>query len=125
EWRESRSATRDELLEVFWPGGDPRLTRPRLRQAVRDARRLLGTAIVGENECYWLDRATVDVDLDELERLLAEARTAELEYAHALSERALRRAPRRLRLRLERERSTETARGLRQPARAGRSQPAR
>jgi DNA-binding SARP family transcriptional activator len=83
-------AQRDELLEVFWPGADPRLTRPRLRQAVRDARRLLGTAIVGENECYWLDRATVDVDLDELERLLAEARTAELEYAHALSERALR-----------------------------------
>jgi two-component SAPR family response regulator len=71
-------------------GEDPRRTRPRLRQAVRDARRLLGAAILGENECYWLDRATVDVDLDELELLLAEARTAELEHAHALSERALR-----------------------------------
>jgi DNA-binding SARP family transcriptional activator len=84
-----RPVQRDELLEAFWPGEDPRRTRPRLRQAVRDARRLLGTAIVGENECYWLDRAAVDVDLDELDRLLPEARTAEPEHAHALSERAL------------------------------------
>jgi DNA-binding SARP family transcriptional activator len=84
-----RPAQRDELLEAFWPGEDPRRTRPRLRQAVRDARRLLGTAIVGEDESYWLDRVTVSVDLDELERLLAEAKTAEVEYANALSERAL------------------------------------
>jgi DNA-binding SARP family transcriptional activator len=84
-----RPVQRDELLEAFWPGEDPRRTRQRLRQAVRDARRLLGTAIVGENECYWLDRAAVDVDLDELERLLAQAKTAEPEHAHALSERAL------------------------------------
>jgi len=85
-----RPVQRDELLEAFWPGEDPRRTRPRLRQAVRDARRLLGTAIVGENECYWLDRAAVGVDLDELERLLAQSNTAEPEHAHALSERALR-----------------------------------
>jgi DNA-binding SARP family transcriptional activator len=85
-----RPAQRDELLEAFWPGEDPRRTRPRLRQAVRDARRLLGTAIVGQNESYWLDRASVSVDLDELERLLAEAKTAELDSAHALSERAVR-----------------------------------
>src|SRR5205807_6976647 len=62
-----RQVQRDELLEAFWPGADPRLTRPRLRQAVRDARRLLGDAIAGEHECYWLERAAVDVDLDELE----------------------------------------------------------
>jgi DNA-binding SARP family transcriptional activator len=84
-----RPVQRDELLEAFWPGDDPRRARPRLRQAVRDARRLLGTAIVGENECYWLDRAAVDVDLDKLERLLLEAKTAELEHAQALTERAL------------------------------------
>jgi DNA-binding SARP family transcriptional activator len=84
-----RQVQRDELLEAFWPGADPRRTRPRLRQAVRDARRLLGAAIVGENECYWLDQAAVDVDLDELERLLAEAKTAKPEHAHALRERAL------------------------------------
>jgi two-component SAPR family response regulator len=84
-----RPVQRDELLEAFWPGVDPRRTRPRLRQAVRDARRLLGTAIAGEHECYWLDRAHADVDLDELERLLAAAKAAELERAQALMERAL------------------------------------
>jgi DNA-binding SARP family transcriptional activator len=84
-----RPVQRDELLEAFWPGVDPRRTRPRLRQAVRDARRLLGTAIAGEHESYWLDRAHADVDLDELERLLAAANTAELGDAQALIEKAL------------------------------------
>ncbi len=72
-----RRVQRDELLEAFWPGVDPRRTRPRLRQAVRDARRLLGNAVAGEHECYWLDRAAADVDLDELERLLSEVRGTE------------------------------------------------
>jgi DNA-binding SARP family transcriptional activator len=85
-----RPVHRDQLLEAFWPSADPRLTRPRLRQAVRDARRLLGTAIAGEHECYWLDRAHADVDLDELERLLAAVNTAEPEHAEALMESALR-----------------------------------
>ena len=85
-----RPVHRDELLEAFWPGADPRRTRPRLRQAVRDARRLLGTAIAGEHESYWLDRAAVDVDLDKLERLFAAANTAEPEHADVLMERALR-----------------------------------
>jgi DNA-binding SARP family transcriptional activator len=67
---------RDELLEAFWPGVDPHRTRPRLHQAVRDARRLLGAAIASDRDCYWLERAEVDVDLDRLERLLAEARVA-------------------------------------------------
>src|SRR5213592_4295484 len=84
-----RPVQRDELLEAFWPGADPRRTRPRLRQAVRDARRLLGTAIAGEHENYWLDRAHADVDLDELERLLAAANTAEPEDTQALMEGAL------------------------------------
>jgi DNA-binding SARP family transcriptional activator len=85
-----RPVQRDELLEAFWPGEDPRLTRPRLRQAVRDARRLLGTAIAGEHESYWLDRAQADVDLDELERLLAAANMATPEHAQALMASALR-----------------------------------
>jgi DNA-binding SARP family transcriptional activator len=84
-----RPVQRDELLEAFWPGGDPRRTRPRLRQAVRDARRLLGTAIAGEHECYWLDRADADVDIDDLEQLLAAANTAPPENADALLNRAL------------------------------------
>jgi len=51
---------------------------------------LLGSAIAGEHECYWLERAAVDVDLDELERLLAAANTAEPEHAQVLKESALR-----------------------------------
>jgi DNA-binding SARP family transcriptional activator len=71
-----RQVLRDELLEAFWPGLDPRRTRTRLHQAVRDARRLLGHAIASERDRYWLDRDAVDTDLDELERLLAEAQAA-------------------------------------------------
>src|SRR5207247_1763488 len=84
-----RPVQRDELLKAFWPGADPRRTPPRLRQAVRDARRLLGTAIGGEHESYWLDRAGADVDVDELEQILADAKTAELEHAPALIKSAL------------------------------------
>jgi DNA-binding SARP family transcriptional activator len=85
-----RPVQRDELLEAFWPGEDPRRTRPRLRQAVRDARRLIDDAIGGEHGSYWLDRAAIDVDLDELDRLLATTKTAEPEHAQALTESALR-----------------------------------
>jgi DNA-binding SARP family transcriptional activator len=84
-----RPVHRDQLLEAFWPNADPRLTRPRLRQAVRDARRLLGSAIAGEHERYWLDRAGADVDVDDLERLLTAAKIAEPEDAEALLEGAL------------------------------------
>jgi DNA-binding SARP family transcriptional activator len=85
-----RPVPRDELLEAFWPGEDPRRTRPRLRQAVRDARRLLGSAIAGEHGSYRLDRSAVEVDLDELERLFATAQASDREHAHSLAERALR-----------------------------------
>ncbi|MBA3736388.1 MAG: hypothetical protein H0W90_14530 [Actinobacteria bacterium] len=71
-----RQVQRDELLEAFWPGLDPRRTRTRLHQAVRDARRLLGDAIASERDRYWVDRDAIDIDLDQLERLLAEARAA-------------------------------------------------
>jgi DNA-binding SARP family transcriptional activator len=71
-----RQVQRDELLEAFWPGLDPRRTRTRLHQAVRDARRLLGNAIASERDRYWLDRDAVEIDLDQLERLLAQARAA-------------------------------------------------
>jgi DNA-binding SARP family transcriptional activator len=85
-----RPVQRDELLEAFWPGADPRRTRPRLRQAVRDARRLLGTAIASDRDRYWLDRDAVDIDLDQLEHLLAKARDATgTELAQRLLEQAL------------------------------------
>jgi DNA-binding SARP family transcriptional activator len=85
-----RAVPRDELLEAFWPGEDPRRTRPRLRQAVRDARRLLGSAIAGEHGCYQLDRTAIEVDLVELDCVLATAKTSDPEHAQALTESALR-----------------------------------
>ena len=54
------------------------------------ARRLLGSAITGEHGFYRLDRSATDVDLDELERLLATAKSTEAEHAQALTESALR-----------------------------------
>jgi two-component SAPR family response regulator len=57
---------------------------------VRDPRWLLGTAIAGEHESYWLDRAAADVDVDELERLLLAANAAVPGHAQALIEDALR-----------------------------------
>lgn len=63
-------AQRDEILEALWPGEDPKRSRHRLYQAVGDARRLLGDAVASERDRYWLDRARVRVDVDELESLL-------------------------------------------------------
>lgn len=83
-------AQRDEILEAIWPGEDPDRSRHRLYQAVRDARRLLGEAVASERDRYWLDRAYVDVDVDELERLLATAKAAEPERVQPLLECALR-----------------------------------
>jgi DNA-binding SARP family transcriptional activator len=66
-----KGCSRDELLEALWPNGDPKKTRHRLYQATRDARRLLGdAAISSEHNHYRLDRAQVQVDLDELEHQL-------------------------------------------------------
>lgn len=66
-------AQRDEILEALWPGEDPKRSRQRLYQAVRDARRLLGEdAVVSERDRYWLDRTRVRVDVHDLERLLSE-----------------------------------------------------
>jgi DNA-binding SARP family transcriptional activator len=83
-------AQRDEILEALWPGEDPKRSRHRLYQAVRDARRLLGDAVASERDRYWLDRTYADVDVDELERLLARAKAAEPEHAQALIDSALR-----------------------------------
>jgi DNA-binding SARP family transcriptional activator len=69
-------AQRDEILEALWPGDDPKRSRHRLYQAVRDARRLLGEAVASERDRYWLNRDEVRVDVDELEELLNEAREA-------------------------------------------------
>jgi DNA-binding SARP family transcriptional activator len=72
-----KGCSRDELLEALWPNGDPKKTRHRLYQATRDARRLLGeAAISNEHDHYRLDRAQVEVDLDELEHQLHELRQA-------------------------------------------------
>ena len=70
-------AQRDEILEALWPGGDPKRTRHGLYQAVRDARQLLGSALMSERDRYWLDRSQVRVDADELEEMLDEAARAD------------------------------------------------
>ena len=68
-------SSRDQLLEAFWPSGDPKKTRHRLYQATRDARRLLGEqAISNEHDHYSLDRRQIEVDVDELEGRLRELR---------------------------------------------------
>jgi two-component SAPR family response regulator len=63
-------ASRDELIEAIWPGGDPKKTRTRLWEAASDARATLGDAWIAEGERYHLDRSKLHVDIDELDRLL-------------------------------------------------------
>ncbi len=65
-----KGASRDELIEALWPAQDPERTRPRFWQSVTDARRALADAWVHDGERYQLDRAKVNIDLDQLERLL-------------------------------------------------------
>lgn len=76
-------AQRDEILEAFWPGEDPKRSRHRLYQAVRDARRLLGDAVASERDRYWLDRDRVRVDVDDLEELTHRARAVTGEGQHS------------------------------------------
>jgi len=81
---------RDEILEALWPSEDPKRSRHRLYQAVRDARRLLGDAVASERDRYWLDRSRVRVDADELDQFLEKAGRAEREGARKeLLERAV------------------------------------
>jgi DNA-binding SARP family transcriptional activator len=65
-------AQRDAILEALWPGDDPKRSRHRLYQAVRDARRLLADAVASDRDRYWLDRTRVRIDVDDLEALLGE-----------------------------------------------------
>src|SRR5206468_2514574 len=69
-------ATRDELLEALWPGDDPRRSEQRFWQAGSDARKLLGDALQRDRDRYLLDRRNIQLDIDELARLLAEAERA-------------------------------------------------
>jgi DNA-binding SARP family transcriptional activator len=76
-------AQRDEILEALWPGEDPKRSRHRLYQAVRDARRLLGEAVASERDRYWLDRDLVRVDVDHLDELVNEARAGSSDGQHS------------------------------------------
>jgi DNA-binding SARP family transcriptional activator len=82
-------AQRDEILEALWPGDDPKRSRHRLYQAVRDARQLLGEAVTSERDRYWLDRDRIRVDVDELEGLLGAASRADGNRRLELLEKAL------------------------------------
>jgi len=84
-----RPVSRDELLEAFWPGDDPRRSAARLYQAVSEARKLLGDAFQRDHDTYILDRQQLDIDIDDLERLRAEAEMSTGDEQRALLERAL------------------------------------
>jgi DNA-binding SARP family transcriptional activator len=84
-----RRASRDELLEALWPGDDPRRSADRFYQAASEARKLLGDAFLRDRDTYTLDRQLVWIDLDELDRLRAEAEAASEEHRHTLLEDAL------------------------------------
>ncbi len=64
-------ASRDELIEALWPAQDPKKTRRRLWDLATDARAALGDALIHEGERYRLDRAKVQIDLDQLDHLPA------------------------------------------------------
>jgi hypothetical protein len=68
-------ASRDELIAALWPAQDPKKTRGRLWDLATDARAALGDALIHEGERYRLDRAKVQIDLDQLDQLLASTDT--------------------------------------------------
>jgi DNA-binding SARP family transcriptional activator len=70
-------ATRDDLTEALWPGEDPFRTRQRLWQSTSEARKLIGEALISKRGHYALDRTKLTLDADELDLLLAEAKTAD------------------------------------------------
>lgn len=84
-----RPISRDELLEALWPGDDPRRSAARFYQAASEARKLLGDAFVRARDTYALGPEQVSIDLQELERLRAEAEAVKGEHQRALLEAAL------------------------------------
>jgi DNA-binding SARP family transcriptional activator len=83
-------ATRDELLEALWPADDPHRSEQRFWQAGSDARKLLGDTLQRDRDHYRLDRSNIRLDIDELERLLAQAdRASDQQAQRDLLERAL------------------------------------
>lgn len=80
--------TSDQLLEALWPDVDPKRSRQRLWQAARDGRRLLGDTLTRDRDRYRLDRQRLRIDVDELDRLLAAAGTAEADDVGPLVARA-------------------------------------
>jgi len=69
-------ASRDQVLEAFWPGEDPGRTRRRLWKGVTEARLLLGDAFERKGDRYRLDHTRVQTDSTDLERLLEAADNA-------------------------------------------------
>lgn len=66
-------AGREQLPDILWPNEPPERARRRLWQSVSDARAHLGDAFHAEGERYLLDRDSARIDIDEFERLLAQA----------------------------------------------------
>lgn len=70
-------ATADDLLEALWPGQDPKQNRQRLWHGISEVRRLFGDALLRDGDRYLLDRTPIHTDLDQFERLVAEAATTD------------------------------------------------
>lgn len=70
-------ASRDELIEAMWPAQDPKRTRPRLWESASDAKAALGDAWIAERERYRIDRAKANIDLDQLDKILASTKPDE------------------------------------------------
>jgi DNA-binding SARP family transcriptional activator len=86
---ERRPANRDELLEILWPGDDPRRSAGRLYQAASEARKLLGDAFQRDRDTYALDCNRLRIDLDDLDHLRKDSETMTGEQQQASLERAL------------------------------------
>jgi DNA-binding SARP family transcriptional activator len=84
-----RRASRDELLDALWPGDDPRRSADRFYQAASEARKLLGDAFRRDRDTYTIDRQQICIDLDEFDRLRAEAEATTGDHQQTQLEAAL------------------------------------
>jgi DNA-binding SARP family transcriptional activator len=84
-----RGAIADELAEVLLPGITLERARRRISRALSEARSELGDVIVRVGDAYALDPIAVEIDVDEFDFLLAQAKVAHGPTRDRLFERAV------------------------------------
>lgn len=83
---EGRPFARDELAAMFWPDADDEAARGALRRTLSALRTAVGgPGLLIDRARVALDPAAASVDLEDLERLAASPRLADLEAAAALA----------------------------------------